>query len=128
MRRILPVLAATLAVAALTAAPAEAATVYFQDTGTLTGWSNYPQKPQKNGVLRIVSSPSYKGGQAIEAQQTYINETGGYHSEVVKANAQSVGTDRYFGQAIYLPANWQWHDQNVTFQQFSRRTPRARGC
>jgi hypothetical protein len=102
--------------------PAHAA-VTFQDTGTLTGWSNYPQKPQKDGVLRVVSSPSYKGGQAIEAQQTYIGETGGYHSETVQANAQSINTDRYYGQAIYLPADWQWHDQNVTFQQWSPEDP-----
>jgi hypothetical protein len=97
--------------------------VYFQDTGTVAGWDNYPQNPQKDGVLRNVSSPTYKGSTAIEAQQTYIREGGGYHSETVDFGAQRVGQDRYFGQAIFLPANWQFHNQNVTFQQFSPENP-----
>lgn len=97
--------------------------VYFQDTGTLTGWDNYPQKPQKQGELNVVSSPVYKGTTAIEAKQTYIRETGGYHSEVVDFGAQRVGEDRYYGQAIYLPTNWQFHNQNVTFQQWSPENP-----
>jgi hypothetical protein len=97
--------------------------VVFQDTGTVQGWSNYPQKPQKQGVIRNVSSPAYKGGTAIEARQTYVNETGGYHSETVQARTQLVGQDRYYGQAIYLPPNWQWHNENVTFQQWSPEAP-----
>ena len=124
MRRILSIMTVTLAAAALTAAPANAALpagVYFQDAGTLTGWSS--SYTQKSGVIRAVTSPSYKGGNAIEARQTYINETGGYHSETIKAGAQSINTDRYYGQAIYLPANWQWHNQNVTYQQFSPEDP-----
>ena len=28
-------------------------TVFFQDTGTLTGWDNFPQRPQRRGVLRL---------------------------------------------------------------------------
>jgi predicted nucleic acid-binding Zn ribbon protein len=97
--------------------------VYFQDTGTVEGWNNYPQTPQKQGVLRNVSSPAYKGSTAIEARQTYLNEGGGYHSETVQHGAQVVGTDYYYGQAIYLPANWQFHNQNVTFQQWSPENP-----
>jgi hypothetical protein len=102
--------------------PAQAA-VTFQDTGTLTGWSNYPQKPQKQGVLKVVSSPTYQGTTAIEAKQTYIDEPGGYHSETVQANAQAINTDRYYGQAIYISPTWQWHNQNVTFQQWSPEDP-----
>ncbi|WP_433186482.1 polysaccharide lyase [Actinoallomurus sp. CA-150999] len=95
--------------------------VYFQDTGTTGGWDK--AYTQKQGVIRTVSSPAYKGSTAIEAKQTYIEETGGYHSEVIKSGAQSVGQDRYYGQAIYLPAGWQFHDQNVTFQQWSPEDP-----
>ena len=95
--------------------------VYFQNTGTTGGWDE--AYAQKQGVIRTVSSPAYKGSAAIEAKQTYINETGGYHSEVIKAGAQTVGADRYYGQAIHLPADWRFHDQNVTFQQWSPEDP-----
>ncbi|WP_258572925.1 polysaccharide lyase [Streptomyces sp. KM273126] len=97
--------------------------VYFQNEGTVQGWSNYPQKPQKQGVIRNVTTPAYKGGNAIEAKQTYINEGGGYHSETVQDSTQAVGQDRYYGQAIYIAPNWQFHDQNVTFQQWSPEDP-----
>ncbi|MGH3645594.1 MAG: RICIN domain-containing protein [Micromonosporaceae bacterium] len=97
--------------------------VYFQDTGTVQGWNNYPQRPQKQGVIRNVSGPVYKGSTAIEAQQTYVNEGGGYHSETVQFGAQRVGEDRYYGQAIYLAPNWVFHNQNVTFQQWSPEDP-----
>ncbi|MGP3984848.1 heparin lyase I family protein [Streptomyces sp. KR80] len=106
--------------------PAEAALppgVFFEDTGNVQNWNNYPQKPQKKGVLRNVGNPVYKGNSAIEAQQTYINEGGGYHSETVQHGSQVVGQDRYYGQAIYIAPNWQFHDQNVTFQQWSPENP-----
>jgi hypothetical protein len=70
-----------------------------------------------------VGSPTFKGSTAIEAQQTYVNQGGGYHSEVVKRGAQRVGEDRYYGQAIYLPPTWKFHNQNVTIQQFSPEQP-----
>jgi hypothetical protein len=92
-----------------------------QNEGTLSGWDYH--YTQKQGVIRNVSGPAYKGSSAIEAKQTYINETGGYHSETIDRGAQSVGQDRYYGQAIYLPANWQFHNQNVTFQQWSPENP-----
>ncbi|SEB31026.1 heparin lyase I family protein [Streptomyces melanosporofaciens] len=97
--------------------------VYFQNEGTVQGWSNYPQKPQKQGVIRNVTTPAYKGGDAIEAKQTYLNEGGGYHSETVQASTQAVGQDRYYGQAVYIAPNWQFHNQNVTFQQWSPEDP-----
>jgi hypothetical protein len=97
--------------------------VYFQDQGNVANWNNYPQNPQKDGVLRTVGSPSFEGRPVIESQQTYVNEGGGYHSETVQHGAQRVGEDRYFGQAIMLPKTWQFHDQNVTYQQFSPENP-----
>ena len=106
-----------------TTPPPPSGTVYFQNTGTVQGWTNYPQDPQKQGIIRNVSSPVYKGTSAIEARQTYINQTGGYHSETVQGATQVVGEDKYYGQAIYLPANWQYHNQNVTFQQWSPENP-----
>jgi hypothetical protein len=95
--------------------------VYFQNEGGLAGWDR--AYAQKNGVVRNTASPSFKGGNAIEAKQTYINETGGYHSEVIKRGAEAVGQDRYYGQAVYLPPGWRFHNQNVTFQQWSPEKP-----
>ncbi|MEU1799573.1 heparin lyase I family protein [Streptomyces sp. NPDC019937] len=127
--------AALVAGLALTGGSAEAGTrvevsdqalpagVYFQNEGTVEGWSNYPQKPQKQGVIRNVSTPAYKGGNAIEAKQTYIDEGGGYHSETIQGSTQAVGQDRYYGQAVYLAPTWQFHNQNVTFQQWSPEDP-----
>jgi len=97
--------------------------VYFQDVADVRAWSNYPQNPQKGGIIRNVATPSYRGGGAIEAQQTYENEGGGYHSEVVRTGVETIGQDRYFGQAIYLAPDWQFTSQSVTFQQFSPENP-----
>jgi len=114
----------------LLAAPSQA-TVYFQDAGTKTGWSNYPQRPQNKGTIDEVASPRWGNtGTALKFTQIYdpeysrnSNYTGGYHSEVVKFNAQSVGTDRYYGAVIMLPSNWLYHNSNDTFQQFSPENP-----
>jgi predicted nucleic acid-binding Zn ribbon protein len=107
------------------------ATVYFEDTGTKTGWSNYPQQPQNKGTIDEVTSPRWgSSGTALKFTQIYdpvysqnSNYTAGYHAEVVKFGAQSVGTDRYYGATVLLPANWLYHDSNDTFQQFSPENP-----
>jgi hypothetical protein len=66
----------------------------------------------------------YKGNSAIETQQTYVSSDGkNYHTETVHAHAQSMNQDRYYGQAIYLKPDWQFHNQPVTFQQFSAENP-----
>jgi hypothetical protein len=106
-----------------TAVPVPGAGVYFQDVGDVRKWSNFPQHPQKAGIIRNVTTPSYKGGTTIEARQTYMNEGGGYHSEVIQAGVEHIGEDRYYGQAIYLPPTWQFTHQLVTFQQFSPENP-----
>jgi hypothetical protein len=108
---------------ASTPVPAPGGTVYFQDIGDVRKWSNYPQQPQKAGIIRNVTTPSYRGGTTIEARQTYMNQGGGYHSEVIQAGVEHVGEDRYYGQAIYLPPTWQFTHQLITFQQFSPENP-----
>ncbi len=123
---ILPaVMAAVIAgaVPALSDEPGLAPGVHFENDGKLAGWDR--SYAQKEGVIRNVSSPKYKGESAIEAKQTDINETGGYHSEVIKRGAQSVGQDRYYGQAIFMPASWKFHNQNITFQQWSPEDPES---
>jgi hypothetical protein len=108
--------------ATATAGPAYAADeVYFQNRGSVEGWSS--AYTQKHGVIATVDSPVYKGAHSLRATQTYIGETGGYHSEVIRRGAQSVGEDKYYGQAVRLAPDWQFHDQNVTFQQWSPEDP-----
>jgi len=107
------------------------ATVYFQDDGTKTGWSNYPQNPQNKGTIDEVTSPRWgTSGTGLKFTQIYdpvysqnSNYTAGYHSEVVKFGAQSVGTDRYYGATVMLPSTWLYHNSNDTYQQFSPENP-----
>ncbi|MEH0423453.1 heparin lyase I family protein [Streptomyces sp. B21-083] len=95
--------------------------VHFQNRGSVEGWDH--AYTQKAGTIETVDSPTYKGAHALAATQTYIGETGGYHCEVIRRGAQSVGEDRYYGQAIRLGSGWTFHDQNVTFQQWSPEDP-----
>ncbi|MFI1334768.1 polysaccharide lyase [Streptomyces sp. NPDC020845] len=95
--------------------------VYFQNRGSVEGWDY--SYTQKQGSISTIDTPTYKGAHSLEATQTYINETGGYHSEVLQRGAQSVGQDRYYGQAIRLAPDWRFHNQNVTFQQWSPEDP-----
>lgn len=95
--------------------------VYFQNRGSVEGWDY--SYTQKQGSISTIDTPTYKGAHSLEATQTYINETGGYHSEVLQRGAQRVGQDRYYGQAIRLAPDWRFHNQNVTFQQWSPEDP-----
>jgi hypothetical protein len=106
-----------------TVAAVQPSGVVFQNDGTITGWDPNPT-PQQKGVIKDVADPTYKGTTAIETQQTYIASNGKrYHAEVVRSHAQSVGQDYYYGQAIYLPADWQFHNQPVCFQQWAPENP-----
>src|SRR4030095_15506888 len=49
--------------------------------------------------------------------------TTGCQSETVQSGAQRVGEDRYYGQAIYIKPDWQFHDLGVVFQQWSPEDP-----
>jgi hypothetical protein len=99
-------------------AGAARATVVFQNTGTLTGWDRL--FTQHAGTNSMVMSPTYKGATAVENKQIYQGSSGGnYHSEIETYHVQRAGEDRYYGQAIYLPPDWIWHVQNVTFQQWA---------
>jgi polysaccharide lyase-like protein len=97
--------------------------VFFQNEGTIVGWSEKPD-PQKKGVVRDVTTPVYKGTTSIETQQTYISsDHKNYHAEVAYLHSQSMNQDMYYGQAIYLQPDWQFHRQPVTFQQFTPEKP-----
>ena len=98
--------------------------VLFQNTGNKTGWGSI--FTQKAGTITEVSSPVYKGTTAVQATQTYQKSDGlNYHSEIIKRMAQLAGQDLYYGQAVYLPPDWVFHGQNVTFQQWAPENPEA---
>jgi hypothetical protein len=98
------------------------ATVFFQNTGTKSGW-HHVGPPQQQGRILQVTSPTWNGGTALAMEQTFTGALTGYHSEVVQDHVQRNGQDRYYGQVIRLPANWVFHPKNDTFQQFSPEDP-----
>jgi hypothetical protein len=100
------------------------AEVLFQNTGNKTGWQSI--FTQKAGTIEEVTSPVYKGTTAVKATQTYQTSDGlNYHSEIIHRMAELVGQDLYYGQAVYLPPDWVFHSQNVTFQQWAPENPEA---
>jgi hypothetical protein len=94
------------------------ASVSFQNEGTLTGWTNYPQNPCC-GPINQVSSPTFQGSTAIRYEQTFTG-FGSYHNEVTKSPSCAYGSDCYYGYTLYLPSTWIFHDQNITFTQWAR--------
>jgi hypothetical protein len=112
-------------VCGLLAIPARAA-VLFQNTGTLEGWSRV--YVQEMGTNTLVSSPTFEGSSAIKSTQTFVVADGrGYHSERVVFDVQRNGQDQYYGVAFYLPPDWTFHNQNVTFQQWGVENPGGGG-
>jgi uncharacterized membrane protein YgcG len=125
-RRISPVAAgaALLAIGTVAWPAAAGAEVLFQNTGNTMGWGRL--FTQKAGTITVVSSPVYKGTTAVKTTQVYQRSDGvNYHSEIIKTMAQLAGQDLYYGQAVYLPADWVFHNQNVTFQQWAPENPEA---
>jgi uncharacterized membrane protein YgcG len=103
------------------AAPARAE-VLFQNPGNTMGWGRL--FTQKAGTITEVSSPVYKGTTAVKTTQTYQRSDGqNYHSEIIKTKAHLAGQDLYYGHAVYLPPDWVFHSQNVTFQQWAPEDP-----
>jgi hypothetical protein len=111
----------SLALALCASAWTARGTVYFQNDGSLSGWSE--QTLQQKGRIYTTSSPNYGSGTSLAFEQTWNNVLTGYHSEVLKATTQSNGQDRYYGKVIRLPSNWQFINANNTFQQFSPENP-----
>jgi hypothetical protein len=107
-----------LSVLCLAAAPAVShATVYFSNTGNLSGWSKI--YVEHNGSTTQVSSPVYKGSTAVRCRQVYDSSyTGRYHCELRADGLTNQGNDRYYSFTFYLPSNWQFVDQNFNIEQF----------
>jgi len=103
------------------AGPPAQASVTFQNTGTTSGWT--ANNARGSAKVSQVSSPVFKGSTALACEVNWVGERSANHAEVMKYNAQSVGQDRYYGQAIRLPANWAFLNKNATFQQFSPEDP-----
>jgi hypothetical protein len=112
------------ALCALAWPAASPGSVVFQNTGTTSGWSTLWHEDQ--GSVTQVSSPAYKGGQALRCRTVYRAPwRGRYHSEARKAGMAQRGQDRYYGFTFYLPSNWQFVEQNYNIQQFIGN---ASGC
>jgi hypothetical protein len=101
------------------------ATVYFENSGTTSGWSKV--YTQQVGRIYTTSTDAYKGS-SIAFEQTWNNVMTGYHSEAIKDNAQAEGQDRYYGKVIRLPADWYWENDNYTFSQWSPESPEGPWC
>jgi hypothetical protein len=100
------------------------AEVLFENPGNKMGWGRV--FTQKAGTIDEVSSPVYKGTTAVKTTQTYQKSDGAnYHSEIIKEKAHLAGQDLYYGHAVYLPPDWVFHNQNVTFQQWAPEMPEA---
>ena len=98
--------------------------VTFENNGTKEGWPNYPQTPQAHGTITDVSSPTYHSTSAIEFTQTFVpGYTGRYHSEVDLEGAQQTNQDRYYGMTFFLPAGWQYANDQVNVQQWAGTGP-----
>ena len=94
------------------------ATVVFQNVGVKAGWTSIGI--QHVGKVDEVAMPIFDGPTALRMEQTFEGFSG-YHSEVRLHEAQGpVGSEAYYGMALYLPPNWIFHNQNVTFQQWAR--------
>jgi MYXO-CTERM domain-containing protein len=91
--------------------------VLFQNGGTKAGWDS--QITQHIGTITDVAAPAYVGPTALRMEQTFQGFDG-YHSEVRKHDSEQPGQDLYYGEALQLPSNWIFHDQNVTFEQFAQ--------
>ena len=118
-------LAQVVSLATCAAWPAAAgAEVIFENPGNVQGWGRV--FTQKAGTITEVASPVYKGTTSVKTTQTYQSSDGrNYHSEIIKNQAHLAGQDLYYGHAVYLPPDWVFHGQNVTFQQWAPEVPEA---
>jgi hypothetical protein len=95
---------AGLASAAMSLSTSAHATVYFQNTGTTSGWSYVTR--EHNGTVTQISAPAYKGSTAVRSVQIYDRAHGDttLHSELGIRNMGQIGQERYYGWAIRIPA------------------------
>jgi Polysaccharide lyase len=93
------------------------AAVLFHNPGTTSGWDSFSL--EHRGSIGQVTSPVYKGSEAIQVTQIYDpNYTGRYHSEVVRNDGYRPGDMRFYGFAFRLPGNWQTVSQSFNLAQF----------
>jgi hypothetical protein len=92
------------------------AAVLFESKGVKKDWDSFTSPDQ----VTEVTSPIYGTGPTGLRMLQKFTGFGSYHCEVRKHDGMKVGQDLYFGEAMQLPANWKFHDQNVTFQQYAR--------
>ena len=95
--------------------------VLFENPGTKAGWSDCGT--QQMGTVEDVTMPAFEGATALRMRQIFIGNNGTrYHAECIKRGLPA-GADYYFGQAIWIPPDWQWTTQDVVFQQWAPESP-----
>src|SRR3954470_20337566 len=77
-----------------------------------------PSTGELNGTTRTMAGGS-ETARVMLREMARLRSPQGAHSEVEPHNAQRNGEDRYYGQSICLPPDWNTIDENATFQQFS---------
>ena len=109
----------------MAAAGSSHATVIFQNEGTTSGWGHILR--DSGCSMAVVSSPTFKGSQAIRHKATYTGSGDrSIHCEVARDPAFSVGQDRYYGWTFRLANDWPSNvTQSSALAQFGTRTP---GC
>src|SRR5436190_12426489 len=101
------------------------ATIHFENTGNLTGWTTIWHEDGQGDVTEV-NSPVFKGVTALRCRTVFRSTYGGrYHTEVRKGGMAQIGMDRYYGWVFYLPSNWQFVNQSFNVQQFIGN---ASGC
>src|SRR5581483_2880743 len=74
---------------------------------------------EDKGSLLVTNTPTYKGPTAVRCRTIYDpGYSGRYHTEMRKSGMAALGMDRYYGFAFYLPADWEFDNQNYNLQQF----------
>jgi hypothetical protein len=106
-----------LVVAALLWAVPAHATIYFQNSGSTSGWGEL--KLEHNASITAVPN-CYKGTTGLKFQTTYDANYGGrYHTEArIKNGLAALNIERYYGWAAWYSTSWQSVAQNFNMQQF----------
>jgi hypothetical protein len=123
MKNAFPLVASLAVVVAAASTPCAYATVYLQNTGTLSGWTGV--SVGETGSVTQVSSPTYKGSTALRCYQIYNGADKTLHSEVSYGNADvgRNGDNRYYGFAFRTHSNWTYATPGASISQLITNSP-----
>ena len=115
--------AASLSCVAMALIPCAHATVYFENTGTLSGWTGV--SVGETGSVTEVSSPTYNGSTALRCYQIYNGADSTLHSEVSNGNTNigRNGDNRYYGFAFRTTSDWTYATPGASISQLITTSP-----